>query len=718
VIDSNSSSHRRTSWGRRLRERIAAIAIRAGGATVLVTITLLLLYLVLEIVPLLVAARATPGETISPPLSLSAPAARVAAGPFADALTLIDRQLGVYRYNAATGDYTALLAPGPVSAQVIAMPARDLPLLAATSGGDRISLRSWAGNARARPVDLVLPSVSAVALGGGDERLVLAAGTETGMLVAWSLVRDSLQALGSARQQWPHGAVAEVLISRQPQRLLALSRAGHLAVYQLTTRGDLQLLAETALWDDGVTVVGATLLAGEHAVIVAGADGRLAQWTWATRDGAMTLFETRRFTAAGSARQLRAEPQRKVFYVLTDSGVVQGFHATSGRELLRFDGTGWIDMALSAQGDRMVGLRRDGSLHRVVLHIPHPEVSVAALFQALQYDGYPEADYVWQSMEADGSFEPKFSLMPLLFGTLKAALYTMLICAPLAVLAAIYTAHFMRGSLRRKVKPLIELMEAMPTVVVGFLAGLWLAPWLERHLATLVLLLIGLPLLILVLAASGRLLARRQASRGRLEGWLPLVLLPVLAVFDVTMSGLASWLEPLLLPAGLAVWLEHEWGLVYEQRNALIVGIAMGIAVIPSVFSLTEDALFAVPQSLSDGGLALGATPWQAVAGVVLPSASPGIFSALMIGLARAIGETMIVLMVAGNTPIMDWSALAGMRTLSANIAMEMPEAQFQSTHYRVLLLAALLLFVFTFIFNTVAEVVRARLRRRYGLPR
>ena len=141
----------------------------------------------------------------------------------------------------------------------------------------------------------------------------------------------------------------------------------------------------------------------------------------------------------------------------------------------------------------------------------------------------------------------------------------------------------------------------------------------------------------------------------------------------------------------------------------------MGFSVVPVIYSIAEDAIYGVPSSLSNGSLALGATPWQSLVWVVLPTASPGIFSALMIGLGRAVGETMIVLMATGNTPLMDWNLFEGMRTLSANIAVEMPESEVASTHYRVLFLAALTLFLFTFVVNTGAEVVRQRLRERYS---
>lgn len=168
--------------------------------------------------------------------------------------------------------------------------------------------------------------------------------------------------------------------------------------------------------------------------------------------------------------------------------------------------------------------------------------------------------------------------------------------------------------------------------------------------------------------------------------------------------------------ASLADLWRNGFGMPYEQRNSLVVGFIMGFAVIPVIFTISEDALSNVPPSLIAASEALGASRWQMVRTVVLPVASAGIFSALMIGLGRAVGETMIVLMATGNTPIMDWNIFNGMRTLSANIATELPEAAQDSTHYRVLFLGGLILFSMTFILNTLAEIVRQRLRKRFNV--
>jgi phosphate transport system permease protein len=141
----------------------------------------------------------------------------------------------------------------------------------------------------------------------------------------------------------------------------------------------------------------------------------------------------------------------------------------------------------------------------------------------------------------------------------------------------------------------------------------------------------------------------------------------------------------------------------------------MGFALVPLIFTLAEDAIFSVPASLGQGSLALGATQWQTLTRVVVPGASSGIFAALMIGFGRALGETMIVLMATGNTPVTEGGLLQGVRSLAANVAIEMPEAAAGSGHYRILFLSALVLLVFTLTVNTLAELIRQRLRRRYS---
>jgi phosphate transport system permease protein len=250
-------------------------------------------------------------------------------------------------------------------------------------------------------------------------------------------------------------------------------------------------------------------------------------------------------------------------------------------------------------------------------------------------------------------------------------------------------------------------------VVVGFVAGLYLAPLVERVVVPVLLMFVLLP----AFGTAGVLLWRRLPSRivRRLRPGLELALiLPLLVLAAWISSKLGPALEAALFGGDFRLWLASAMGLTYDQRNSLVVGLAMGFAVIPIIFTIADDALSAVPGSLTAGSLALGASRWQTALRVVLPTASPGIFSAVMIGFGRAVGETMIVLMATGNTPVLDWSIFNGMRTLSANTAVEIPEAPYGGTLYRILFLSAALLFAMTFAVNTVAEVIRQRLRERY----
>lgn len=322
--------------------------------------------------------------------------------------------------------------------------------------------------------------------------------------------------------------------------------------------------------------------------------------------------------------------------------------------------------------------------------------------------------YRWDPTATLGAGDQaRVSLVPLAWGTLEAAAWALLIAVPLALGAAAHSALFMSPRLRSRLKPTLELMEALPGVVIGFVAGLVLAPWVERHLAdVLAMLVLLVPGLLLAGGLWSRLPPRLQQAMPL--GWASLWLLPWLLLVLIAASVLSPWLEAWVFGGDLRHWLEVQLGLDVAVRNAIIVGMAMGFAVMPSVYALAEDALSGVPRSLAEGAQALGATRWQTLWRVVLPAASPGVFAAVMIGAGRAVGETMIVLMASGNAALMTWNPLDGLRSLAATIAIELPEAGPGSVHYQLLLLAALLLFVFTFLVNTLAELVRTRLRRRF----
>src|SRR6185503_16439678 len=347
------------------------------------------------------------------------------------------------------------------------------------------------------------------------------------------------------------------------------------------------------------------------------------------------------------------------------------------------------------------------------MHNPHPEVSLGALIGKVWYEGYAQPEYVWQSTGASDDFEPKLSLMPLIFGTIKGTLYAMLFAVPIAVLAALYTSQFVHPNIKAKIKPTVEIMAALPSVVIGFLAGLYLAGVVEKNLVAVFAMMVLFP----IFGTSGvvlwKMLPQSVSSRLR-SGMEVLMILPLLLIAGWFAVQIGPSLELWLFGGDAKAWLQSTMGLTYDQRNCLVVGLAMGFAVIPIIFTIAEDAFTSVPSSLTAASLALGASRWQTAVRVVLPTGSPGVFSAVMIGFGRAVGETMIVLMATGNTPVMDWSIFNGIRTLSANIAVEIPEAPYGGTLYRTLFLAAALLFVMTFVINTIAEVIRQRLRERY----
>ena len=182
----------------------------------------------------------------------------------------------------------------------------------------------------------------------------------------------------------------------------------------------------------------------------------------------------------------------------------------------------------------------------------------------------------------------------------------------------------------------------------------------------------------------------------------------MILVSAVALAGAVSWLLA-------SIGFDPRGGVVgtYVQRNTLIVGFAMGFAVIPIIYTIAEDALNSVPEHLRAASMACGAPPWQTATRIILPTAASGVFAAVMIGMGRAVGETMIVVMAAGNTPVLEWNIFNGLRALSANIAVELPEAVRDGTLYRMLFLAALTLFAMTFVVNTLAEIIRLRFRRR-----
>ncbi|KGJ96239.1 ABC transporter permease subunit [Colwellia psychrerythraea] len=593
---------------------------------------------------------------------------------------------------------------------------------------------------------------SQLAFAMDDEKIVFVAFTQDKRLIKTSFIADDDFSSSNDGDDvdyetnhqlidYPADDIDEIKVT--PDLSLAFIRSGStVRVYSLTDEDEVSLKATIipTLDNEATYLTSMALLSGSSSVLLGDSSGGISQWFEVATDSGRQFKKIRAFTtgnsdtnndkatndrakkASNAITAIYTERFRKSFYTMTTSGMLNVFYTTSSADLWQGQ------LALSQPEAFAIAPRANGliiigndpldankrNLQTFSVHNEHPEVTWQALWQEVWYEGYPEPDYIWQSSSGSDDFEAKFSLVPISFGTIKAAFYAMLFAVPVALSAAIYTAYFMTPRLRKKVKPTIEMMEALPTVILGFLAGLWLAPLMEEYLPAIFLLFILLPLATVLTAFSWHKLPNKVKDKLP-ETLAPLLLIPVIILTTYVAFTLSPQLEIILFNGDMRQFLTNDLGINFDQRNALVVGIAMGFAVIPTIFTMAEDAIFSVPGHLTSGSLALGATQWQTLIGVVLLTASPGIFSAVMMGLGRAVGETMIVLMATGNTPILDWSIFQGMRTLAANIAVEMPEAEVDSSHYRILFLAAFVLFIFTFIFNTLAEFVRQRLREKYS---
>ncbi|MNQ37075.1 Phosphate transport system permease protein PstC [compost metagenome] len=743
-IDFNTPAMQRKRKVRALKDRLTRWYVLVGGLAVLGAITLIFFYLAYVVLPLFQGAELTARKVQNPawlqqdagkPLLLALEEQNMVGMRVAD-------KGEVQFFSTRDGSLLKRQQlPLPAGASVASIgqdqPGSPLVVLGLSNGQALIFKHSYKvtypDNQKTIEPQVSFPygeepmvldaqgrALEHVALSINDETLVLA-GSTGNQLHVQQVVSEENMLTGETTQEQSSVELPQMVepikaiyIDPRHQWLYVLNGRAQADVFSLrehALNGRYKLLE-----DGGREVTASNMLLGGISLMVGDSKGGISQWFMARDpDGSSRLRHIRDFQlGTAPVVQITAEERRKGFVALDATGHLGVFHSTANRTLLVepvTDGTGLL--ALSPRANRVV-VEAGGQLLPFRLSNPHPEVSFSALWGKVWYESYDEPKYVWQSTAANTDFEPKLSLAPMTFGTLKAAFYAMLLAAPLAIAAAIYTAYFMAPSMRRKVKPVIELMEALPTVILGFFAGLFLAPYVEGHLPGIFSLLLLTPFGILLAGFTWSRLP--ESIRLRVpDGWEAAILIPVVGLVGWIALGMSPLLESWFFGGDMRLWISNDLGITYDQRNALIVGLAMGFAVIPNIFSIAEDAVFSVPRSLTYGSLALGATPWQTMTRVVLLTASPGIFSALMIGLGRAVGETMIVLMATGNTPVMEVNIFEGMRTLAANVAVEMPESEVGGTHYRVLFLSALVLLTFTFIMNTLAELIRQRLRKKYA---
>ena len=545
----------------------------------------------------------------------------------------------------------------------------------------------------------------------GPHDLILHTVAEKKALIGGTRREESTQALNVPID----GEITALRLDARGDDLVIGTSAGQLIRYDTRDRGTPRLADTVSIGRAPVTAL--TFLLGDRTLVIGDAMGAVSSWQVVPppTGGAAALARINDFDSHGAPVIAISPSGRDKGFVTADAaGGVKLHYGTSGQTLLTFgDGRPLRAVVFAPKADGIVAVDERGEVVDWRVDNPHPEVTLKTLFGKVWYEGYSRPAWVWQSTGGTDDFEAKFSLTPLIYGTLKGTFYALLFAVPLALLAATYVSEFMHPVVKGYVKPAVEIMAALPSVVLGFLAGLWLAPVVERVVPGLVLLPAVETALILAALLAWRTLP--MAVRGRFrQGTEVFLLLPVVILAAWIALSLGGLVEQRLLAGDYRGWLLAALGLTYDQRNSLVVGLAMGFAVVPIIFTIAEDSLANVPQHLRAGSLALGATRWQTAVRIVLPTASPGIFSAIMIGLGRAVGETIIVLMATGNTPVMDWNIFSGFRALSANIAVELPEAPEGGTLFRVLFLAAFLLFSLTFALNTVAEMVRLRLRRKY----
>ena len=742
TIEGTALAMRRSLSRRQIADTIARGVVSAGGMATILSIVGILGFIFVETYPLWKKPFA---ETESSFAIAAGPVLAPAIDEYRGAMDFVTAQGVVRVVRLADGTPVKELPIPALNGRAITAMARAGKdhVLVATDDGRLVAVRVRLDSGRESGQRVLQPRVTetgswSLAVDGGAVRLLAASvPDDSGVTVVYApstgapqlyAVSETENVLGERQRTetrrelpLPNGGTATALaVAADGRRAYVGTSNGFVYYWDLSDRSAPQLvdgIEVTAQRSIGVTMLG--FLIGDRALVVGDATGNVSVWFPVRDPSRPEGWHLQKVHVLephdGPVTAFAPSPRDKTFLTGAATGQVRLHHSTTARTLLDLPraGSAVAALAFAPKADGGLSIDTTGRVTSWKSVNPHPEVSLQALFGKVWYEGYPEPEYVWQSTGGTDDFEPKLSLVPLIIGTLKGTLYALLFAVPMAVLGAIYTSQFVHPRVRDVIKPTVEIMAALPSVVLGFLAGLWLAPLIEDIMPAVLGMLVVIPALMFVAGMFWGTLP--TAMRSRLQPGMEVVVLIPLIIVGVQLCLWANApLERLFFGGNFHRWLMETAGWRYDQRNCIVVGFAMGFAVIPIIFTISDDALSNVPQRLTSGSLALGATRWQTAMRVVFPTASPGIFSAIMVGFGRAVGETMIVLMATGNTPVLDWSIFTGMRTLSANIAVEIPEAPQGSTLYRVLFLAALLLFVLTFILNTGAELVRIRLRRRY----
>lgn len=333
-------------------------------------------------------------------------------------------------------------------------------------------------------------------------------------------------------------------------------------------------------------------------------------------------------------------------------------------------------------------------------------VTLNELFFAQTFPGYDAPSQTWQTNPAQDYQLRKYNIIPLLMGSLKAALLSIFVALPIALGAALYVGFLEQRGIRVWLKPLIEVLESIPSVIIGLIAATIFINVAASVLWGVVALLFLLPIFMLLCGLSYRFCKHKMVA--------DIVVRYELFFIGIGLIGFLwlcfSQIGPML------VTLSPIQALTPDNQVTLIIAIALGIGISPTIFSIAEDAIHNVPKSMVKASYALGASRTQTLVQIVMFTAFPGLVAAAMLGFGRAFGETMIVLMVSGNTPIAEWDLFTGLRALTANLVIEMPEAKSENSHLVVLFFTAFLLFAFTFFLNSIAEFLRQQNKKARGV--
>lgn len=738
-------------------DRMMTHFIKGGGIAIILTVLAIFVFIFTQTLPLFRSARVTPNQTLQLPREIQPAILGVDEWgelPYvvddAGSLTMVSGHNGQLVYQEKFSE----LLDAPVAAVAKHFLPGQHTFYAGTADGRiaRLSLSFkpvFRGDQREIKPELEAGELYSIHETPFPVRLIAGAGHEEHRLVAAVLTlpdeKEALKVTRLVRERSLFGAgeesieevydlssslkgrIEKISVSSTGDEFVVLTEEGR--IYYFVYENDEPHLRQTFSpfsEERDRRVASMNYLNGDVTLVLTNSQGLVRLYSLFVAEGQPNrmYYATKEFPALKAGATFFARSLRNKAFLLGSGTEFFLGYATTAAVRWKGETTAPVrDAVLSSKYDQFFLLNSANQILSYKLDDPHPEAGWKAFAEKVWYEGYPEPDFVWQSTGGTDDFEPKLSLVPLLLGTLKGTFYAMLFALPLALLAALYTSQFAHLSFKRFIKPTMEIMASLPSVVLGFLAALWLAPLIEDKIPSLLLCLIFVPCAVLLFGQGVGYLPNRlrmQLKSG--SEWL--IVIPVIVAAASAGWALGPWLERTFFVvqdpqtgvkiADFRLWWPTVTGLPFEQRNSLVVGFMMGFAVIPIIFTIAEDSLSNVPKSLTSASLALGASRWQTAMRVVLPTAFPGIFSAVMVGLGRAIGETMIVVMATGNTPVMDFNIFSGMRTLSANIAVELPEAPYLGTLYRTLFLGATLLFMMTFVLNTIAEVIRQRLRTKY----